>query len=141
MIGGAPGFPKTLKDRSKVNLTQSGGGSPLQISFPPLLWVGPGVARMWCAVRHEAEEHTSGLSDNVACPDRHFMGPWQARLSKDSLGSASPWLARIISTHWIRTLLINAYGLILLTLGHRMLRANFSSILAVEPAIGRLQAG
>ena len=43
-----------------------------------------------------------------------FWGRWQAKLSKDPLGAASPFLAKILSTHWIRTLLINAYALILL---------------------------
>jgi hypothetical protein len=43
-----------------------------------------------------------------------LWGRWQAKLSKDPLGSASPNLDKILSTHWIRTLLINAYGFILL---------------------------
>ncbi|MDW0118765.1 hypothetical protein QTL97_17720 [Sporosarcina thermotolerans] len=49
----------------------------------------------------------------------HFLtailwGQWQAKLSKDTLGSASPYLDKILKTHWIRTLLINAYGFMLL---------------------------
>ncbi|HEX4104509.1 MAG TPA: hypothetical protein VHZ04_03505 [Candidatus Paceibacterota bacterium] len=43
-----------------------------------------------------------------------FWGPWQAKLSKDPLGSQSPYLAKILKTHWARTLLINAYALTLL---------------------------
>jgi hypothetical protein len=43
-----------------------------------------------------------------------FWGRWQAKLSKDGSGGASPWLAKILKTHWIRTALINAYGLMLL---------------------------
>lgn len=43
-----------------------------------------------------------------------LWGRWQAKLSKDPLGSASPYLDKILSTHWLRTLLINAYGFILL---------------------------
>ena len=43
-----------------------------------------------------------------------FWGQWQAKLSKDPLGSQSPYLAKILKAHWIRTLLINAYALILL---------------------------
>lgn len=43
-----------------------------------------------------------------------LWGPWQAKLSKDDRGAASPYLAKILSTHWIRTLLINVYVLILL---------------------------
>jgi hypothetical protein len=43
-----------------------------------------------------------------------FWGRWQARLANDPLGSKSPFLQRILKTHWIRTLLISASGLILL---------------------------
>jgi hypothetical protein len=43
-----------------------------------------------------------------------FWGQWQASLSKDALGSASPYLDKILKTHWIRTALINIYGLMLL---------------------------
>ena len=41
-------------------------------------------------------------------------GPWQAKLSRDPLGPASPYLAKILATHWLRTLLINANGFVLL---------------------------
>jgi hypothetical protein len=49
----------------------------------------------------------------------HFLtvllwGRWQAKLSKDALGSASPYLDKILKTHWIRTVLINANAIILL---------------------------
>lgn len=43
-----------------------------------------------------------------------FWGQWQAKLSKDSLGSGSLYLTKILKTHWIRTLLINAYAFIML---------------------------
>jgi hypothetical protein len=43
-----------------------------------------------------------------------FWGRWQANLAQDSRGSQSPYLKRILNTHWIRTLLINAYALMLL---------------------------
>jgi hypothetical protein len=43
-----------------------------------------------------------------------FWGRWQAKLSRDSLGSRSPHLANILKTHWLRTLLVNAYAAILL---------------------------
>jgi hypothetical protein len=43
-----------------------------------------------------------------------FWGPWQAKLSRDDRGPASPYLEKILATHWIRTLLINAYAGILL---------------------------
>jgi hypothetical protein len=43
-----------------------------------------------------------------------FWGQWQAKLSKDPLGSKSPYLGKILKTHWLRTLLINTCALILL---------------------------
>lgn len=43
-----------------------------------------------------------------------FWGRWQAQLSRDPRGPASPYLRKFLATHWIRTLLINLYGLILL---------------------------
>lgn len=43
-----------------------------------------------------------------------FWGRWQARLANDRLGPDSPYLRRILKTHWVRTLLINASAGILL---------------------------
>jgi hypothetical protein len=43
-----------------------------------------------------------------------FWGRWQAQLARDLRGSGSPFLARILKTHWARTLLTNAYAMILL---------------------------
>lgn len=43
-----------------------------------------------------------------------FWGPWQAKLSQDPLGPQSPYLAKILRTHWVRTLLINASASVLL---------------------------
>ena len=43
-----------------------------------------------------------------------FWRQWQAKLSKDELGSKSPYLDKILKTHWIRTALINLYGLMTL---------------------------
>jgi hypothetical protein len=45
-----------------------------------------------------------------------FWGPWQGQLSEDPLGPESPLLHKIINTHWIRTLLISLYAVILLSL-------------------------
>jgi hypothetical protein len=41
-------------------------------------------------------------------------GRWQAKLSHDPRGSGSPWLTQILKTHWVRTALVNAYGVILI---------------------------
>jgi hypothetical protein len=44
-----------------------------------------------------------------------FMwGQWQKKLTHDPLGSESPYLAKIIQTHWIRTLLMSTYAIIVL---------------------------
>jgi len=43
-----------------------------------------------------------------------FWGRWQAALSRDEAGPASEYLDKILGTHWIRTLLINIYAVILL---------------------------
>ena len=42
-----------------------------------------------------------------------FWGRWQAALSKDPLGSKSPYLDKILKTHWIRTSLITVNGVTL----------------------------
>jgi hypothetical protein len=44
-----------------------------------------------------------------------FWGRWQARLATDPRGSYSPYLDRILRTHWIRTALISGYAGLLLT--------------------------
>ena len=51
-----------------------------------------------------------------------FWGRWQAKLSDDTRGSQSPYLAKILRTHWIRTLLINTSAFILLIWTIRVIR-------------------
>jgi hypothetical protein len=47
-----------------------------------------------------------------------LWGRWQAQLAIDPRGSGSPYLGKIIRTHWIRTLLISVYaGLLLIAAG------------------------
>ena len=41
-------------------------------------------------------------------------GRWQAKLSQDPSGPDSVYLTRILKTHWVRTLLITGYGIIML---------------------------
>jgi hypothetical protein len=43
-----------------------------------------------------------------------FWGRWQGQLSKDSAGPNSIYLARILNTHWVRTVLVNTYAFIML---------------------------
>ena len=84
---------------------------PVGISFVGsiiLFWYHPGnipVEEIWIAFGIQLLSHILTAL---------FWGQWQAKLAKDDLGSTSPWLGKILSTHWVRTLLINAYGLMLL---------------------------
>lgn len=84
---------------------------PVGISFigsAILFWYHPdkiSIIEIWIAF---ASQFLSHLLTGI------FWGPWQAKLSKDELGGASPYLKKILKTHWIRTALINAYGLMLL---------------------------
>src|SRR5262252_9225264 len=43
-----------------------------------------------------------------------LWGRWQALLSRDPQGSHSRYLDKILATHWIRTMLISGYAVILL---------------------------
>ncbi len=43
-----------------------------------------------------------------------FWGRWQVALSRDEAGPESVYLDKILKTHWIRTLLITLYAVILL---------------------------
>ncbi len=73
-----------------------------------LIWYRPAHSPRWVAWCALACQVASLLLTAAT------WGRWQAKLSKDPLGPSSPYLAKILSTHWIRTLLINAYGFILL---------------------------
>jgi hypothetical protein len=73
-----------------------------------LIWYRPSsspVWAVWCALGFLTASHALTAL---------LWGQWQAKLSKDQLGPASPYLIKFLSTHWIRTMLINAYGLTLL---------------------------
>jgi hypothetical protein len=38
-----------------------------------------------------------------------FWARWQAKLENDNtIGGRSPWLKKILDTHWIRVVLVNA---------------------------------
>jgi hypothetical protein len=43
-----------------------------------------------------------------------FWGQWQGRLARDERGPGSPYLEKILRTHWLRTALINGYALVFL---------------------------
>ena len=73
-----------------------------------LIWYHPTMTPQWAIWgnlgAHVASHFLTGL----------FWGRWQAALSKDERGPASPYLTKILATHWMRTALISAYGVILL---------------------------
>lgn len=73
-----------------------------------LIWYHPVVAPVWAIWGNLGAQLASHVLTAL------FWGPWQAKLSKDKRGPSSPYLAKILATHWIRTLLINVYGFILL---------------------------
>lgn len=73
-----------------------------------LIWYRPAGSpewAVWCTLGFQVVSHAFTAL---------LWGRWQAKLSKDPLGPASPYLAKILCTHWIRTVLINAYGFTLL---------------------------
>ena len=90
---------------------------PYWIFTPLALAFAGSIALIWF---HPAGSPTWAIWGNLACQlTSHILtaflwGRWQARLSTDPRGPASPYLARILTTHWMRTLLINTYGFILL---------------------------
>jgi hypothetical protein len=69
---------------------------------------------------HPSESPSWGIWGNLACQIAShaltaiYWGKWQAKLSQDERGPASPYLKKILVTHWLRTLLITAYGMVLL---------------------------
>jgi hypothetical protein len=84
---------------------------PVALSFAgsvTLIWYRPANSPAWAPWTALGCQLASHILTAI------FWGRWQAKLSQDPLGPASPYLARILSTHWLRTLLINAYGFILL---------------------------
>ncbi len=73
-----------------------------------LIWYHPAGSPAWGIWGALAFQLASHLLTMV------FWGPWQAQLSRDDRGPESPYLAKILSTHWIRTSLITMYALTVL---------------------------
>jgi hypothetical protein len=69
-----------------------------------LIWYRPSNAPLWPLASGLVCQTASHILTAL------FWGPWQAKLSKDPLGPDSPYLSKILATHWIRTLLITANG-------------------------------
>lgn len=85
--------------------------APVGLSFAgsiALLWfhpLGSPPWAPWAALGCPVASHVLTIA---------FWGRWQAKLSKDPLGARSPYLAKILATHWGRTALITAYAVVLL---------------------------
>lgn len=88
-------------------------------------WVfAPLAAALVCSIiliwHHPAGSPAWGIWGNLGCQvladilSAIFWGPWQSKLSRDSAGSQSPYLAKFLRTHWIRTLLVSSYAFFLL---------------------------
>ena len=81
-----------------------------------LLWYHPAQSPAWAIWGVFVCQLTSGVLTGL------YWGRWQAALSKDPRGAQSPFLARILKTHWVRTALITASGFILLAWAMIVLR-------------------
>ena len=90
---------------------------PYWIFLPLAAAFAGSIALVWY---HPAGSPAWAIWGNLVCQlASHILtalmwGPWQAKLSQDAAGGKSKYLAKILRTHWIRTLLINAYAFILL---------------------------
>lgn len=85
--------------------------TPVALAFTGgavLIWYHPANSPAWALWGVLVPQALSLLLTAV------FWGQWQAQLSKDPLGPKSPYLSRILRTHWVRTFLINAYAFALL---------------------------
>lgn len=98
---------------------------PYWVFLPLGLAMIGSIALIWY---HPAGSPPYAIWSNLLCQiASHVLtaftwGPWQAKLSRDEMGGESLYLARILRTHWIRTLLISGYGVILLVWAIQVLR-------------------
>jgi hypothetical protein len=105
-----------LKDFSTVQ-TAHWRKLPYWIFTPAGIALAGGIALIWY---HPRGSPLWGIAGNLGCQALAIMlttllwGRWQALLSKDPHGSHSRYLDKILATHWIRTMLISGYAIILL---------------------------
>jgi hypothetical protein len=84
--------------------------APLGLAFAggvALIWVHPAGSPAWGPWGALGFQIASGVLTGLT------WGRWQGRLARDPAGPDSPFLRRILATHWVRTLLVSAYGLTL----------------------------
>jgi hypothetical protein len=60
-----------------------------------LIWHHPPTSPRWATWGSLACQLVSHVLTAI------FWGPWQAKLSKDQRGPASPYLEKILATHWV----------------------------------------
>lgn len=92
--------------------------APLGLAFAgsiALIWYHPAGSPAWAIWGNLVLQVASHALTAI------FWGRWQAKLSTDERGPASAYLEKILATHWVRTALINAYGLVLLFWALRVL--------------------
>jgi hypothetical protein len=99
---------------------------PYWIFLPLAAAFAGSIALVWY---HPAGSPAWAIWGNLVCQlASHILialmwRPWQAKLSQDAAGGKSEYLAKILRTHWIRTLLINAYAFILLAWAIKLVAA------------------
>jgi hypothetical protein len=79
-----------------------------QLGSIMLIWYHPGNSPLWCIGGVVLWQALSILLT------ASYWGRWQAGLAEDQLGPDSLYLEKILSTHWVRTFLVNFNALILL---------------------------
>lgn len=90
---------------------------PYWVFAPLALALAGSITLIWY---HPAGSPAWAIWGNLGCQivshalTAAFWGRWQAKLSKDSAGPRSIYLAKILATHWVRTALINAYAFFML---------------------------
>ena len=90
---------------------------PYWIFIPVVMALAGGIVLVWY---HPANSPVAAPLGAVFCQALSliltaiYWGRWQSKLAQDPRGPESPILAKILKTHWVRTLFINAYAMILL---------------------------
>lgn len=72
-----------------------------------MLWLHPSGSLAWAWSSFGTQVASGALTATM-------WGPWQGRLARDPRGAESPYLRRILATHWIRTALYSANAIIVL---------------------------
>lgn len=73
-----------------------------------MLWLRPSGSPVWGVWGSFGVQVASGVLTGAT------WGRWQASLARDPRGAQSPYLDRILATHWIRTTLYTANAIVVL---------------------------